>query len=339
MKEDTLAELAKKLKISKSTVSKAIRHCSGVDSETRQLILDALPKNSPPSTKKFLIYTIVPDVPQYFWKELHRGLLDNVDRKKYPIKQNVYTRATDESTVLQYLSEAEEMDIKVLIISVYVTPRIRERLERLTERCMVILLTENFELCNSFFIGSDAYRDGYAMGKEYLAEFADRRLIYFSVRNNGNAEQRSKGFFDAIREEKPEILSTAIPVEFDNTIFRDVKNLSSRLASLLSNGIDSGCSYCLYSPIGLAPLPIALKKTGLEEKTVCMCHDSFAEDMTIQEGFHICCNQDVYMQGAAAAKAAIQYVDEVLFPENKYLFIPSRIRKAEALLIKEQQKD
>jgi len=325
MKEDTLAELARKLKISKSTVCKAVRHCSGVDSETRQLILEAMGNDSPAQKKSCPIYAIIPDVPQYFWKDLLRGLMDGDDRDNIPVKYNVYTRCTDEATVLEYLREAEKMDIKVLILAAYVTPEIRKCLDRLVDRCMILLLTEYFDLKNSFFIGADGYKDGYAMGKAFLSEYSDRKLIYFNIADHCSAAQRLNGFFDAVNEEAPTLISQAIEINIDRIMFRDLKILSSRLASLLSPTADSNSSYCVYSPAGMVQLSIALKKAGLENRSVCLCHDCCLENDIPRDGYHICCNQNVYAQGYAASKAAITYATTLLYPENKRLLIPSDI--------------
>ncbi|MBE6598911.1 MAG: LacI family transcriptional regulator [Ruminococcaceae bacterium] len=324
MKEDTLAELAKKLNISKSTVSKAVRHCSGVDSDTRQLILESIPKGAG-AEQPFSVYTILPDVPQYFWKEMQRGLMDGGNQQIAPVKHNIYTRCGDESTVLDYLSEAEKMDIRVLILATYVTPEIRRRLENFPEKCMILLLSEHFERRNAFYIGADAYGDGRKMGEAYLSTFGDRKLLYFNVLSNENAKKRTEGFLDVIREKCPGTLCESKSLDIENKIFRDLKMLSSRLASLLSSELDKDSRYCLYSPVGMIKLPIAIKKAALEERVVCICHDCFTEQMQVPEGFAVCCNQDVYAQGYAAAKAALEYAVSLRFPKEKNLFIPSRI--------------
>lgn len=328
MKEDSLAELAKKLNISKSTLSKAIRHCSGVDSATRQLVLDSLPKDGTASRKNCSVYTILPDLPQYFWKELLRGLMNSEMQRTVKVKNNIYTRCLDEATVLDYLREAEEMNVKVLIIAAYLTPEVRKYLERLVDRCLVILLTEYGELTNSFFIGADGYRDGYSMGKAYLAHYTDKRLVYFDVLNNNNAEKRLSGFTDAVREEAPSVMDNAIRIQIDNHIFCDLKIISSRLASILSESISTPSDYCLYSPVGMAQqLPVAFRKVCHGDSVVCMCHDCPEENGIPHENFHICCNQDLYAQGSASAEAALEYLTKNLCPPTKQLYIPSRIMK------------
>lgn len=321
MKDDTFECLAKRLNVSKSTVSKAIRHCSGVDSDTRQLILEEARKINYSPENECAIYTILPDVPQYFWKELRRGLMAGENRDIAPAKYNIYTKSSDESAVLEYLREAKQIRAQVLIISAYITPEIHKRLEEMVSDCLVILLSEHYNLKNSFYIGADSYGDGYSMGKLYLSEYAERKLICLTVRDNINAKSRSAGFLDAIRER------TAVhfeQLEMENELFRDTKMFPSRLAYLLSGAIDDTTFYCIYSPMGMAQLPVAVKKAGLAGRTVCMCHDCFTDG---KSGIDICCDQDVFAQGYAAAQAALTFIASRKYPPQKNIHIPSKIRK------------
>lgn len=83
MKDTKIESIAKKLGVSISTVSKAIRHRGGVDSDTRQR-----------------------DVPRYFWRELQKEIQVASNANITPVKINIYTRLRDEETVLEYLDEA-----------------------------------------------------------------------------------------------------------------------------------------------------------------------------------------------------------------------------------------
>ncbi len=327
MREDSLSDLAKKLNVSKSTLSKVARHCSGVDSDTREQVLDSIPKNSLPFEKKDApIYTILPDIPQYFRNELRQGFADGEKQCLVPVKHNIYTRCSDESTILHYPDEAEKMDLRVLVIAAYITPEIRRRLETLNKRCMVLLVSEYAELTNAFYVGADAYRDGYNIGKAYLSTYADRRLIYFRMRDNENVRLRTVGFLDAVGESAPGLLANAVAMDIDNTIFRDLKMLASRLAHLLAAYDDASSRFCLYSPTGMVQLPLSLKKANLHERTVCICHDCFTKTADIPDGFHLCCNQNVYAQGFESAKTATTFVTTLTYPAEKRLLLPSGIR-------------
>ena len=324
MKEDTFGYLTKKLNVSKSTVSKALRHCSGVDSDTRQRILEEARKVNCLPKDVCSVYCILPDVPQYFWKELRQGLIAGENQDIAPTKYNIYTKSSDESAVLEYLREAKQMRAQVLIIAAYITLEIHRQLEEMVSDCMIILLSEHDELKNSFYVGADSYGDGYTMGKRYLTEYAERTLLCLTVRDNINAQNRSAGFLDAVKEKKPCLLDNIIRIEIENELFRDPKKFSSRLASLLSGCVDNDSSYCIYSPIGMAQLPIAVKKAGLTGRAVCMCHDCSADS---PNGIDIRCNQDVFTQGYTAARAAVTFITSGQYPPEKNIYIPSKIQK------------
>ena len=76
-------------KYKKATLSRAIRHCSGVDSETRRQILASLSASSVGSNEICDVYVILPDVPQYFWKSAYHGICQM--KSQLRIKHNIYT--------------------------------------------------------------------------------------------------------------------------------------------------------------------------------------------------------------------------------------------------------
>lgn len=327
MKDTKVESIANKLGVSVSTVSKAIRHCSGVDSETRQRILaesrqiHVLPHSDCP------IYTILPDVPQYFWRELRKGIQDGSNADIAPVKANIYTKPRDEETVLEYLDEAEKLNARVIILATHITPAIHEKLETLTQGRLVILLSEYHEVTNSFYVGGNAYEDGYTMGQQYVAHYADRKLVCVATSNNNNATRRIEGFYQAVREANPKLLDNALSITLDQKMFRDLKLLPSKLAPLLAGAAKDEEQICIYSPTGIPQLPLALIKAKLTEKTVCLCHDCVVEhpyeDKNMDMGFAITCNQDVRRQGRAAIKIATEFVKENLYPEKKKTYIPS----------------
>ena len=330
MKDIKIESIANKLNVSISTVSKAIRHCGGVDSETRQRILAESRQIHVIPHSDCAIYTILPDVPQYFWKELRSGIHDGVQWDIAPIKSNIYTRLRDEDTVLEYLNEAEKLNACVIILAANITPAIHQKLESLTEGRLIILLSEYHELTNSFYIGSDAFRDGYFMGKQFLSHYTDRKLVVISLENHNNAKRRVSGFYHAMEETHPQLLEQALYIELENKIFKDLKLLPSKLAPLLATAAKDSEQLCMYSPIGIPQLPLALIKAKLTEKAVCLCHDCYTENpykkKTMDMSFAITCNQDVYRQGAAAIKTATDYVRYWLYPEQKKTFVPSIIK-------------
>ena len=210
MKDTTIESIANKLNVSKSTVSKVMRHCGGVDSDTRERILVESRSLKIEIKSDCDIYVIVPDVPQYFWKEMRKGITGNTFPDKTRVKINVYTKVRDEAAVLEYLNEAEHLNARVIIIAAHITPSIHKKLESITDSRLIILLSEYYELNNVFYIGADSYQDGYAMGQEYISHYSDKRLVLFSVKNNVNTTNRLQGFCQAIRKHQSILLENAL---------------------------------------------------------------------------------------------------------------------------------
>lgn len=329
MKDNSIGDIANKLNVSKSTVSKAIRHCGGVDSETRQCILKESRRINYCSDSDYAIYAILPDVPRYFWKELKLGIKAGEQLEIAPVKYNIYTKPSDEETVLEYLEDAENVKARVIIIAAYITSKIQQKLEKMTDRHLVILLSEQYEIKNSFYVGGDAYSDGYIMGKQYLFHYSDRRLILFSIQDNINAQKRMEGFCRAVEEEAPYLIECALYIEIKNEMISKSKLLPSKLAFALSEMEHDNLQICIYSPLGMLQLPLGVIKAKLSDKAVCLCHDCFSEyqrDVNrIHTGFAVTCNQDVFQQGLTAVKVATDYVLGSLYPNQKKIFVPSYI--------------
>ena len=191
MKNDTVTALAASMGVSKATVSRALNHCGGVDSETRERILAAIGETTVPECA---IYSLLPDTPGFFWQEMRRGLGDHEDMR-HPMKCSVYTRLRDDYSVLAYLRES--VRARVLLVAASVTPAIREALTALLPGRLVLLLSEDDGiLTNGFYLGSDAEADGYAMGEVYVRRLRDHvpYLLTLTPGVNRNVDLRAQGF-------------------------------------------------------------------------------------------------------------------------------------------------
>lgn len=81
--ETALARLASELDVSRSTVSKVLRHCFGVNTETRQRVLRAAKGiNELRPTGTCSVYCIIPDMPSFFWQKMWRGIGDAITRHR-----------------------------------------------------------------------------------------------------------------------------------------------------------------------------------------------------------------------------------------------------------------
>lgn len=314
MKNDKFGELAKELGVSKSTVSKAARHCSGVDSDTRRIILGELKKKNLKNSGEYDIYCIVPDTPTYFWDGIRRGV--NTVDEKISMKYNIITKVNDSDTVIDYITEAEEMRAKVLVISSNITPEIEARISGMRDRPFIIFLSEGSDMTHSFYIGSDPHKDGEEMGKIYIDKYADRRLLIISNSAHNGSSKRTAGFTEILRSAK--ISDNASIIDASDIMPYDSKIFPSKLAAILAKNSGIGC---IYLTDGVTQLSVAINKAGLKGKLVCLCHDIPPDEDCVS----VSCNQDVFAQGKAAIDAAVKYLYKNSYPESKYTFIPSQI--------------
>ena len=326
MENTTIAEIAKKLNVSTAMVSRVLRHCSGVDSEMRQRIIAEAEHLVPADWGECAVYSILPDVPRYFWQPLRKGIADALDASNIPFKSNICTRASDDSIVLRYLDEADRLNAQVIILAAYVTPVIHKRLEALTNCHLVILLSEYHEFVNSFFVGSDAYQDGYIIGDYYASHYKNRELLVLTLPGHYIFEKRIEGFHDALRASQPDALDHIVRIKLEKKVFQDLKLLPSKLAPLLMEAAKPCERLCIYAPMGIPQFPLAMIKAKLADRSVCLCHDCYDSQSKYKSSVHIVsCNQDGYEQGQVAAKLALDFVYFGLYPKHKRTYIPSHL--------------
>lgn len=329
MSDTTVESIAKKLNVSKSMVSKALRHCGGIDSDTRQRILTETHDIIQRDYGACAVYFIMPDIPQYFWKPVREGIVHVINQLSIPVKYNVYTKVSDESIVLRYLDEADRLDAHAIILAAHITPAIRQKLESMSVGRLIILLSECHDLVNTFYVGSDAYNDGYIIGKHYASHYAERKCVMFTRPGIYNVEKRVEGFCHAVNEVAPASMENIHQIKLDDKIFKDFKLLPSKLAPLLVDAAKIYDKFCIYSPMGLPQFPLAIMKAKLTDKTICLCNDCYLDSSHYEKnpntGFVVTCNQDGYGQGSAAAKMAIDFIKDGLYPENKKTYVPSHL--------------
>ena len=331
MKNDTVTTLAASMGVSKATVSRALNHCGGVDSETRERILAAAGDTQVPDCA---IYSLLPDTPGFFWQEMRRGLGEHED-PLYPMKCSVYTRLRDDYAVCAYLRES--VRARVLLVSASVTPPIRDILTSLLPGRFVLLLSEDDGvLTNGFYIGSDAAADGYAMGVVYVRRLRNHvpYLLTLSPGVNRNVDLRAAGFSRYLAEAG---LPLPRRVEIPSAFLTPAKTFPARMASLLTeyftvNANASDDRPCvLYTAFGYAHLPLAVEKVRypdgkrLSARCVVLCHDVPLIDGKLPDGVFAACNQDVYTEGTLAMEAAHQYLRCSQYPPQKRIYVPSTI--------------
>ncbi len=340
-KQSSLSQLAKTLGVSRATASKAIRHCSGVDTETRERILRAARSEGALRHGGTCgIYCIFPDTPSFFWKSLRHGIIDGIaktalteDGGACSVKCNVYTHLRDETSVLDYLEEAREMDARCIVIAAAMTPAIRAALASLCKSAerLILLLSEYGDVPNAFYVGGDAAKDGAGMARRLLSDFQNAASVpdavwILSVSGNDNVTLRQKGFCETL---PPPYAERIHVIDMDAARLSDPKNQPSYLAAQLSQAFSRQPfgNAALYVPLGLPGLPLALEKRGLPTVR-CYCHDPLPdadhEKQTAAKPAAVCV-QDIYMQGVTAIRLAAEYLEKQQYPCEKRITVPSSI--------------
>ena len=324
MNDFSINAIAKKMNVSPSVVSRVLRHCGGVDSETRHRILAEAEKLREPNYGSCTVYGIFPDVPRYFWVPIRRGVAEVLQAEGIPFKANVCTKVVDEAAILQYLNEAERMNAQAIILAVRSTPAIRERLEAFAEDRIVLFISEYCELKNAFYCGSNAFSDGYRMGQYYAEHYADRTLILIELPNDANSESRIEGFSRAVQDNDASLLEKSVRITTERKHLSNFKLISSKLAPLLVNAADKNDRLAIYVPAGIPQFPLAISKAELTGRTILLCQDCSATEKNIGE--LVSCNQNGVEQGKTAARLVSEYIKTGFFPSEKKTFVPSEIR-------------
>ena len=328
LKEEKIVQIAQKLGYAKSTVSRAVRHCGGVDAETRRIILNHMEKSDISAAKECDLYVILPDTPTYFWGKIYKEISSAAKSLGINPKMNLYTNLADSDLVLRYLEEALALEPKVLLIAAHVTPEIAEQLRRMSLSCAVIFLTEYNNIPNTFYFGADDFGDGFRMGQYFCEHFPDRVPIVLCCKELLSYRLRADGFMEALLQYNHKYASNIAEKDYPVDLIHTGKGqlAPSLLAQYLTECVGEQENTCLYITSGSAALPLALQKAKLKDKAVFLCHDIFlSEDGIPKTEFAASMNQDLPAQCKNAVKAAAVFIENQTFPDHKFTYTPSQM--------------
>lgn len=134
------------------------------------------------------------------------------------------------------------------------------------------------------------------------------------------------GFCDALRHLCPQVFENMVHIKLEKQIFQNLKLLPSKLAPLLMAAVKPFEKPCIYSSMGIPQFPLALVKAKLTDRVVCLCQDCHISQSEYKSSVQIVSrNQDGYEQGRVAAKLALDFVYQRLYPEHKRTYIPSHL--------------
>ena len=312
-------------KISKSTISKALNHCYGVNSNLRERILnDYSHLGTRKNISEIDMYVIVPETPRYFWK----CRLPKASNPSVKVKYNIITSVGDISVILHYLKEAEDLGAKVIVLVSPGHPEVEKEIERLSQGRLIIYLNSFNETKNTFFIGPDPIKEG-----EDLAELcikhhpkSSRLLVLTSNSNYKSLKSRNRfsGFFNKIEGiVQYDIIS--IPKYTKSPSFPAA--ISRILNEYLQNS-DFGSVVCFDGITTKVCSALRKLKNVTGHNALCFGFENnpqnepFAESGILKAIIY----SNFQEQLIAAGKAAEEYLINGSHPSSKYVFLPHYIK-------------
>ncbi len=322
MKKQNMTEISQKSGRSLSTVSKVLRNCPGVDPETRAAVRSAMEGDSATELirrgKKGQICVILPDNPKYFW---HRAL-SVIKEKDGGIVTKIYSsinREEKDREVSLCVREAVEAGASAVILAACPEGTLRDELARLAGEMLIVQLCEYTPIPNTFYVGSDPYRDGAALARAVTAKEGCRPCVGVIRRSEiSSCERRTQGFLDTLGDrarilhiDQPE-LSTL----YASHLARAIDCVGERLDYLFCcSGMTDRVCDALYKLKGR----MSARYVGFEYPPAAQKHWDAGRIAALAE-------QKIEEQLETALGLARIYVNEQRFPDKKFTYLPSEYR-------------
>ncbi len=316
-KKITIEHIANKLNMSKTTVSKAINNCPGVNSETKKIVMEAANDygyvSSRPPQKTAVI---LPAVPNYFWGDMRKKIAAYGKTAEIEYKFYVYPNLHDKNDALRCVEQAVGEGTSVLIVAVPDTDGIRALLEGVASRVLVILIEEFLDIKNTFYIGANSFEQGYQISKRYIENYPN--ASHFAVLRSTDfhtEKMRVGGFLRALEEHGGELV-LSVRSEFGSKI------QSANIARALSHAKE--IPDCIFCPSGnLVMAALAVKKLKSDKSIHCIGFDINTESGT--DGYkNILTNiliQDTDTQAKTAVECATEFLRHGCFPKRKIMYV------------------
>lgn len=322
MKQQNLARISKASGKSVSTVSKVLRGCGGVDSETREAVFCAAAgiALAPYEPRQTDVYAVLPDNPKFFW---HRAY-DALRQEPMPITLKIFSsigKNENEYLLTQYIEEAILANARVLILSAKLSESMRERLATLAKQMLIIQLCEYTPIPNTFFVGADGERDGWVLGMTIPATEDAVTIGILTGAVSRAGEQRIAGFLAAVPSaarifflEKPTDIAL-----YASHLARAVDALGVPLDYLFCfDGITTAACDALYK-----------LRNKMNTRLLGFEYPPTAEKHMEAGRIAALAVQSPEEQMRTALALADRYLRRRVYPDRKYYYLPSQIIKNE----------
>ncbi len=316
-KKVTIERIANELGVSKTTVSKAINNCPGINSDTKRTVMQAVSKYGYlPLRPAQDIAVILPSVPDYFWGSLRKNLFEYSKASKIACKFYVYPNLHDTNDALRCINQATEEGASALILASPDSYEIRKVLESISERILIIFIEEFLDIKNTFCICENSFSEGYALAEKYIYDFPDSE--YFAllrITDFYTEKTRVSGFLQALKDNKKILLHD---IKTDSSTHTQ----SAWIARELSK--TEKLPDCILCPSGnLSRAALAVKKLRAKKVIHCIGFDinTKSENNTYGDILTHILIQDLNSQAKKAIECAEGFIKENIFPDKKYMYI------------------
>ncbi len=321
MKKQNLAEIAQASGKSLSTVSKVLRGCGGVSTETRNAVLnevDGLELISPSQESlNHAISVILPDNPKYFWHQAYDALKASDIQANLKLFSAIRTQQ-DEEIVERYIEEEVLSGCRALILSSFLNERLCQRLAELARHMLIIQLCEYYPISNSFFVGSDGEKDGMRLAAMLPKETNRPLNIGILMKKASNTGEKR---WEGIRKTLPENA---------HVFFIQSPEFSKLYSSHLARSIDAlniplDYLFCLDGITALACEALYKLKSHMDTKLLGFEYPPTAKKYMESGLISSLVLQKPKEQMRTALSLAGQYARFGCYPETKFTFLPSEL--------------
>lgn len=318
MKYVSIQKLSELTGLSKSTISRAIHHCGGVDAQTAARIHQLARELGYPPPKVDGISLgcgiVLPKNPAYFWSLPQKKLLSFFNDQKIPVRMALYPQLDELDAFCSALEAMESLQPRTLLVCAPSHPEAKQRLQALADRIPIFLLSECLNLVNAFYFGSNRKEDGRLLGRAFSAFYPHHRSIL--VIDGMHSSDRT----DAFLYECPQC-DIVSRLEVSQWRAYTPSILARRIASEVDRPFD--CVYC-----GTGALPcvcLALEKLHTDPRVICIGYEKppSKAGLVANGRVRLLLCQDIVGQTELCAQAVARFFRDQIYPESKNRFVSS----------------
>ncbi len=318
----SIAELAKLTGTSKATVSRVVNNCFGVDAKTREKIKAAAKEHGyvSPQTRGSEIRVILPDKPQFYWREAYRGIFSVLHARGADASTAIFSSLSETAEYAELLTDALCESPRAVITAAPKNDEIARLLCELAEKTAVFLLSEKLDIRGTFYIGEDPYKSGESLGRAVASALPSPARILHISGGTVNAPERLRGFLSAA----PETFRLAGELIYPGAS----STPSAEMAREIHKQGADRFNLCFCSDGVLPQACLALKKLRAEHILCAGFENPPDASKYIASGMVAAiAEQDLFTIGKTAALCALDFLENDTFPAQKHTEIAPTITR------------